>query len=61
MFEYQINVSRNGKHVFRTDWMRDREAGNKAYSALMNLLSEGYELNVHRRSPVMVDGVADLI
>jgi hypothetical protein len=54
MFEYQINVAKEGYFLFRTDWESDRQRANEAYSAIKVGFNDSiYEITVVRRSPVM--------
>jgi hypothetical protein len=40
MYEYQINVSRNGRHMFRTDWENDQVRAENTFHTLTQSLPD---------------------
>jgi hypothetical protein len=51
MFEYQINVSTNGTHLFRTDWYDEHDA--KVAATLIKRSIPAAQVTVSRKSKLM--------
>ena len=61
MYEYQINVAyphgtdfhggTTYRHLFRTDWMQDKDAAKRAQDALL-LAFPGHAVTVSRRNAI---------